>query len=554
MDWLNSGIITSLITVIIVSILYMVGEGFTKKHTVSNIAIGFVLYIGLLELLGFGFVALQGKTWMFALVSVLLICALGFLGVRNNLSNGMTFEVIKPYILSIIITLFLVMITFVFYRSDADDSFYVSNVALFQSSSVLNPYDSSFGITTLGTVPMYDFQIWESIMALVSSLFRVEAVATMHTYIIPTLLIVSASAYLFLGETLCEDKRQANLFYVGISLFHLFGGYAVYSQGSFLLSRIWQGKAVYLMVVLPVMIAILLKETKQKSKNLWLQLAICVLAGMALNPTSLYVLGFQLLFMIIVMAITNREVKLLLQSIPSVIFVVLFTLLIYLRTSRFDGQIEASSQVQGTFVKDVFNLFWGSGKIYFWLFIVCALIIFIIGTKTARAFFVYTPLLMFLTIWNPTVGKIVAETVTKAPSYWRVFWLIPVGPAICYATVLLWNKTRGRINKGIILVIGVLALCVPGTWMFTEENHFVMANNVEKIPNEVKEFGEQIVALGDRPIVLGCGDFSTTLRQKYTDIELIASREQYIYDLFLYRGEKNKQKNVNICRILQMGY
>lgn len=75
--------------------------------------------------------------------------------------------------------------TLVTFRSDSDDSFYVSNVALFANSSVLNPFDSSMGSHVVGTVPMYDFQIWESVLAMLCRVFRLGAAELCHTAMLP---------------------------------------------------------------------------------------------------------------------------------------------------------------------------------------------------------------------------------------------------------------------------------------------------------------------------------------------------------------------------------
>lgn len=536
-------------------IMYMTGSGISKLFglqtlKLERLSIGFVFQLAMIQLFGWFFMAFNWSMMAFS-VQVLFISLvgvlLGFYGQAYKSSEPQKFD--KTFILGMGLLLLQIALTLVMYRSDADDSFYVSNVTLFQNSSVLNAYDSSFGITDLGTVPMYDFETWEAYAAVLGNVFRIEGVTLMHFVMVPWLLVISASAYLLLGRVLFEgDQSKSNYFYVLLSVFHLMGGNAVFSQGSFLLSRIWQGKAVYLHVVLPVMMVVLLncikdrnEDSEQVSKKieryLFILLFACILAGMSLNPTSLYVLGFQLAAMLAAVAINKRKVKLLLHSLPALFTVVFFTLLIYFRASRFTGQIEAASGAGENFVFTVFKNFFGSGLVYFLLYILAVIIVLAIGNARAKIAFVFTPLLLFVGVWNPIAGKVVAETLTKVPSYWRVFWLVPVGLAISYAVIAVSDRFKFR---AIGILAGCLLIIVPGTWMFSKENHFVRAENVERLPKEVMRFGPQAIDQKDRPVILSSNDLSTTFRQKYEQIELVFSRHQYILDLFSYRGQEEE--------------
>lgn len=498
--------------------------------------IGFVVNLAVIEIIGWPFMAFQWNNNIFRMLVLLLIILQVILGCwklkisyrKLSYDEIIVFTVI---LIQIIITLFV-------YRSDADDSFYVSNVTLFQHSSVLNAFDSSFGIKGLGTVPMYDFQTWEAWIAVFCWLLKIDGASMMHTVMVPVLIVLSAAANIYLGRVLFEGRKsKGNLFYVFQVLFWMMGGYAVYSQGSFLLSRIWQGKAVYLHVVMPVMIALLLQSIKSRRKFLFAEAAACILAGVALNPTSLYVMGFQLIFMILVISIQKKAPRHFCHALPSVGIVMFYTVMIYLRARKFSGQIEAASSAGGSFIRDTFLNFWGEGLVYFILYLLAVVVVLIWGSRLAKCFLVYTPTALLLGVWNPWLGRIIAEKVTKVPSYWRVFWLIPVSAGIVYAIILAADKIK---KKYIAVIIGVILLTVPGKWMFSKSNGFTWSNNVQRVPDEVLEFGSAISVQSDRAVVLGCDTFATTLRQVYNDVELIHSRPQYVLDLFQYRGKEQE--------------
>ena len=525
-----------------VGVSMQIGTGFgrllkLRTNCFESMSLGFVVVLAAIQLFGWLCVAYRWKMLFFAIYAIAVVIMLAIISKKYTNYRNIEWKFRNVHWISNFVTMVMIVLTILYYRSDADDAFYVSNATLFQNSICINAYDSSFGNKLLGTVPMYDFQIWEALLALIAKIFSVEAVTLMHTLCIPILLLFSASAYCFLGRVLLGDKLKSELFYLLLSVFHLFGGYAVYSEGSFLLSRIWQGKAVYLTIILPFMIAVMLQMLKEQ---FYLQASIsicaCMLAGMALNPTSLYVMGFQVLFMSIAIAISMHKVKPLLLCIPAVIVSGVFTLMIYLRASQFDGQIEAASNAGADFVKNTFINFMGDGKIYFILFAIALIVIFLWGNLAAKVYFILTPLLMFVGIWNPVMGRVVAEQLTKCPSYWRVFWLLPVGTALAYTIVSMLEKGN-KLVKTVIVIVGLLVMALPGVWMFSTENGFIKSNNVEKVPNEVISFGEYLGG-DEHKIILGCDAFASTIRQKYVNCELIYSRAQYVLDLFAYRGKE----------------
>lgn len=263
--------------------------------------------------------------------------------------------------------------TLVTFRSDSDDSFYVSNVALFANSSVLNPFDSSMGSHVVGTVPMYDFQIWESVLAMLCRVFRLGAAELCHTAMLPPLLLLAASAAFSLGLSLLGNERRAYLFTFVLSVFYIFSGANGYSVGAFLLGRVWQGKSASLTIVLPVLSALLLRELgrgERVQKRLWTLLLACMLAAISFNPTGLYVVGFEMLFLTAAVAITEKRGRLMVHLLPPLAAGALFTFLIWLRTSQFPGQVDAASQAGRGFVLEQLQLVFAHQEVYLALFAV----------------------------------------------------------------------------------------------------------------------------------------------------------------------------------------
>ena len=516
----------------------------------SCLAVGFVGHIAVMELFGWWMVAFQKPFYLFALLACCIFItgtAGGIFLVRNYFRENKgrlylsSLKAEKEDILLLGIFIILCVFLFLMYRSDADDSFYVSNVLLFSKSDILNPYDSSFGNPSLGTVPMYDFQVWESYLAVLCRASSIKASVMCHYVMLPVLLAVSCSACCFMGDVLLKDHRKSTLFVCFLFLMYGMGGYSVYSKGSFLLSRIWQGKAVYLHIVLPVAIALMLDFSETQRKLTGILLGFVMLAGIGLNPTSMYVLGFQILFMMLMISFHKRDWRLLRHLLPALFAAGLFSVMILLRTRSYSGQIEAASSIPKQFAYHTFVRFLGEGWPYFLIYLACCMYILIRGEIKEKILCVYTPLLLLLAVWNPVMAPLIARYLTMAPSYWRVFWLLPMDYAMAYCAVRLIGSRQQALWKSGVFAFSLAVMILPGKFMFAKSNSFVRAENKERIADEILYLGNRITSgMEEQQIVLANEQGATTLRQEYDGIELVYSRYQYILDLMMYRNRQEE--------------
>lgn len=528
---------------------------FFKKASLSSfsaISVGFVVELALLQFCGWFLVAFRFPAIVFIAEFLILqtgVLLFGWYCLKKHKNKIQPFSkkrfknVSLEFILLFILFAVLLYGVFRWYRPDADDSFYVSNVALFSQSSQLNPYDSSFGNWNLGTVPMYDFQIWESFLAVYCRIFSVDAATFCHSVLNIVLLIIAISAYKALADCLFEDQRKRSFFLICVLLLFLWQGYSGYTRGAFLLSRLWQGKAVYVNVVYPLMMALFCAKDILRKKSLWVILSIVVLAGISLNPTSMYVIGFGMLTMMLAYAIQEKKAKVLLQIIPSIIWIIFFTLMIYLRTKQYGDQIAAASVIPEHFVWNTFLKVFHDGHAYFFLYAISLIVILWLGSAVGKRLFIWCPLFMLLLVWNPIFGDLIAQYLTKVPSFWRVFWILPLETSISYAATKGYEKLidqKRYFAQAVFLVATLLALIFPGSYMFSRENSFLVDGNLEKMPDASVCFGAYIESQKEKAVLLGDDTFSTTIRQKYTEIELVFSRRQYVLDLIKYRGDQQQ--------------
>lgn len=520
-------------------------------------AIGFIAQIALIQALGWWMVAFRQSAILFTV----LVCGV----VAFLLGSGVFFffkddwklkKVLGTFSLQRVLLLCvaaLVIVNLVVYqRSDADDSFYVSNVCLFSYADRLNPYDSTTGNALLGTLPLYDFQIWEAYLSVLVRLTGISASVMCHFVMAIVLVGVATSAYFALGNSLLRDDRKNALFCATLLLFYLFGGYAPYSKGSFLLSRLWQGKAVYLHVALPIIIALILNEReKQPSARYALLLLFVMLGGAALNPTSLYIMGLEMGLLILCVSFTERQWKKLLPILPASGMVIFFALMIYFRTRVNTGQLEELSAIDENFLTNVLASFMGSGRWFFYAYIPVSVYFLIQGNRQERILLVFCPLLFALIVLNPRIAPLLASKANIAPTFWRFLWLLPVDFAFALMAVRLCDgveavlkdlrkgESRGAKARW-ISTVAVFAgfacfFALSGTYMFSSQNGFAKAANMERIQPEYLLLGDEIMSRDAAPVVLSEDYGATVLRQQYPALELICSRPQYIVDLYQFR-------------------
>ena len=209
-----------LLSLYIFSTSFFIGKAFSKLmkkefDVLENIVSGFIVNVACVQIFLWPMVAFCLSKIIFCVLTFLITIIPTIVGIiifikerkalKSEGINEETKQDIKQIILKVIFVLLIlvhIIFTVIYYRSDADDSFYVSNSTLFKAEDNLNEYDSSFGDEELGTVPMYDFQIWESIITYYSIIFVEEPVIVAHTFLIPILIILSSLRHILLEEFL----------------------------------------------------------------------------------------------------------------------------------------------------------------------------------------------------------------------------------------------------------------------------------------------------------------------------------------------------------------
>lgn len=250
-------------------------------------------------------VSLTTVVWIYR-VAALAAAAAGLLLGFRNLKGMVTgaFRKRKPVkiservLLSIAVLLVAVQmaVAMIMVHHDADDSFYVASASTAVYTDTIfayNPYTGNPYRQLPSRYVLSPFPIYEAIL---TRLVGVEVPYLVYT-IFPVFMIGLAYLVYWLWADLlfCGNRKQQALFMIFISAVQVFSNYSVYTAGTFLLLRIWQGKAVLAGILLPATAYMCARLMAREPKGggwpvlFCLQLAACLVSSMGIILSALMV-------------------------------------------------------------------------------------------------------------------------------------------------------------------------------------------------------------------------------------------------------------------------
>lgn len=176
---------------------------------------------------------------------------------------------------------------------DNDDAFYVGTaVTTYFTNSVnqISPYTGEF--VDLTVLREYALSPYPILWGCLGKLFQIHPTYLMHT-LLPIIFIpmVYMVLYLIGREVFPQDRKRQLLFLLFAALLNLFGGFSTRSPSSFLLFRIWQGKAMLCNIMVPMYYYLFLeKETKADGRYRYVKWWILALAACLVCFSSVMIL------------------------------------------------------------------------------------------------------------------------------------------------------------------------------------------------------------------------------------------------------------------------
>jgi hypothetical protein len=358
-----------------------------------------------------------------------------------------------------------VVLTLAAHRPDTDDAFYV-NVAVAAAETphhALLSGDTLHGIDGLSIHPVYrvhSYELWNGAMAYLTG---IPAIYVFHwiSAAFAALLVPLAHAKLFRLLT-----PRWWLWSVGVViLVFVVVGETHRWYGNFAFVRMWQGKAVFLSVALPMIYAYGLRFGMQPTTRGWILLGAAQVAAVGLTSTALWAAPASALLAIATTLRPSRQsLTMAAIGLAGSVYVLGQAWLVRARLADLralwatSAGGESGAHLLGAFITTL-----GDSRVL--LFGIGALLVAgaVASSGLARRFAVIGPLVVLLTVLNPYVATWATSNLT-GPSYWRGMWALPM-PILM--TLVLTSPLRllpARPLLGRILCLGFVtafALVIP---------------------------------------------------------------------------------------------
>lgn len=237
----------------------------------------------------------------------------------------------RIYISGVICFLLLlvpIIMSFVLQYADGDDSYYLALATQMESNGMLSgilPY-------TGGTSSIDIRHAWAGGVAFTSYLSRVTGLHTAiiaHFMLPPFLLVIMYMIYWLIAKVLLKDKKEyISLFMITIVLMYIFGNVSIYTATTFMITRTWQGKAMFSNLIVPILILCFLMMKDYGLKGIyWVAVLIAGIASVFASTMGIFFAPVFIGLATMVIAIANKKWKYLLGYVFSMIPVLGYAIL-----------------------------------------------------------------------------------------------------------------------------------------------------------------------------------------------------------------------------------
>lgn len=279
--------------------------GKEKDHLILNYLSGWIFILAVFEILCVPMTLLKVPYHILRLCSHIVFGIFALTGVvlfRDQIRQmikkaGVEIKTIDFWkVIAILVVALQAVVLVAALHEDADDAFYVAAAATTLKTDSMYLFSSYTGMPLHSLPTRYALSAFPIFTAYFSELISIHPTITAHT-IFPMILIpVAYLVYYQIGMELTGQKKKASFFVVAVSFLNVFGNFSIYTSSSFLLFRIWQGKAALAAIFLPAIFLIAFRIYEKKAaRSEWVTMffllcSCCMVSsmGVALGP---FVLG-----------------------------------------------------------------------------------------------------------------------------------------------------------------------------------------------------------------------------------------------------------------------
>ncbi|KAB1438261.1 DUF6077 domain-containing protein [Candidatus Galacturonibacter soehngenii] len=274
---------------------------FMKSDDKNNIAINFLI----------GFIVMLGIFQPITLIAIYLKVSLTFLTMLVKLVWGtlsivsivinhkrifVTMShvtiVLKKFNIYLFGALLLIMLqgySYIAYEHiDDDDAFFVATATTAVANDNLYVKSPYSGVTYKNLPDRYILSPFSIYYAVMSKLTLVHATVYAHLFLPLVLLLFVYMVYYLWGKEWFQKSESLGVYLVLISIINIFGNYSEFTTQSFLLFRLWQGKAFLAAGILPFLLYLCYKTRKEMEYLFFIALFFGTLAASHVSSMGIF--------------------------------------------------------------------------------------------------------------------------------------------------------------------------------------------------------------------------------------------------------------------------
>jgi hypothetical protein len=378
-------------------------------------------------------------------LSVLILTAYFFssVGIDVKIEASSPRDAVTPRQRAILLVTVLAAAIFTLWisRSDADDAFYVGLAAFTNghSSVALMSQDPMHGEPNWPLIfPSYRFTSYELLMAVIAHVLGIRAMDVAYRVLPPLAAGFVVVSTCFLAREL-SPKRWLAIGLVTL-LLGLILGECHRGAANFMFIRLFQGKAVYLSALLPLLYALVFRYARgnQSPRDILL-----------LGCTEVAAIGISNFAMLAAPMAAGTAVFAVLVALPRsayrrmlpLVLVLLIPLPYLVYVAIFSSGTQVGGQVESA--ETVWRTVFGPQQQYL------VALLLLIGPAFAkdtreRIWLCAPPFLLLAIFLNPFLSGFISRYVTMAPVYWRVTWCLPVLTYLAWSLCLVFDRVIGH--------------------------------------------------------------------------------------------------------------
>lgn len=316
------------------------------EKVLLSYVLGWIRMMAIFQLMALPLIFLYARlTTLVFLWSACILCILSYLIWRNrgNYKSALkSLHKMKTHLLATeVVAVLLIVIQLVgvsvFMSSDADDAFYVSEAVTSDYTDTMFQYMGDTGEPYKQFPTRYVMSPFPIFTATLSRLVCTHPTIVAHTLIPIFFIPMSYMVYYLLLNVLFKgNRKKVSLGLCFISILNIWGNVSVYTAATFLMIRIWQGKAILANIILPFITYFLIRIHKRilldkeitKTGLLAPMMSACLVSSMGIFLAPILVGTYTLISLIV----SNRKIrdffKILLGCLPNIIYGLWYLLLL----------------------------------------------------------------------------------------------------------------------------------------------------------------------------------------------------------------------------------